>query len=303
MGGEASRFGRQDFEHALVGAAIEHAESGGVVLTGRLSRGAQPWLVDHMVGDAVVFPGTGFVELAIRAGDAVGCSVVEELIVQAPLVLPDRGGVAIQVVVGAQDSGSRPVSVYSRAAQPDSGWALHAQGAVTSAEVTSGDVEDLAAWPPPGADAVDIAEAYQQLAQRGYGYGPAFRGLTAMWRRGQQVFAEIALPEEVAAQVDGYGIHPALLDAALHAALLGFAEPVLMLPFVWERVCLHAAGAVSARVAIRATDEQSVTVTLADSAGLPAVTVGELTLHPIADEQLRALTSPVAAPAPHHIRR
>ncbi len=64
--------------------------------------------------------------LAIRAGDEVGCSTVDELTLQAPLMLPakDSGSasVAVQVVVGpAEESGQRTVSIFSR---PDTGSAL-----------------------------------------------------------------------------------------------------------------------------------------------------------------------------------
>ena len=76
---------------------------------------------------------------------------------------------------------------------------------------------DLSVWPPVGATAVDVTDAYERLAGRGYEYGPAFQGLQAMWRRGNEVFAEVAVPEVAGAQVGGFGIHPVLVDAALHA--------------------------------------------------------------------------------------
>src|SRR5205085_8646931 len=113
---DAAGLGLGISEHALLGAVVQLPASGGVVLTGRLSPGAQGWLADHAVSGVVVFPGAGFVELAIRAGDEVGCSVVDELTLQSPLVLPSSGSAAVQVVVGpAEESGRRAVSVYSRA--------------------------------------------------------------------------------------------------------------------------------------------------------------------------------------------
>ncbi|MEU0582039.1 acyltransferase domain-containing protein, partial [Streptomyces griseoincarnatus] len=75
--------------HPLLGAAVELPEAGGLVMTGRLSLAEQPWLADHRVAGAVLFPGTGFVELVARAGEWLGCGVVEELTLQAPLVLPE----------------------------------------------------------------------------------------------------------------------------------------------------------------------------------------------------------------------
>ena len=77
--------------HPLLGAAVELAGGDGYVLTGRLSVAAQPWLADHVVAGAVLVPGTALVELAVRAGDAAGCGRVEELVLEAPLILPARG--------------------------------------------------------------------------------------------------------------------------------------------------------------------------------------------------------------------
>ena len=179
VGADAAGFGLGASEHALLGAVVELPASGGVVLTGRLSPSLQGWLADHAVSGAAVFPGAGFVELAIRAGDEVGCSVVDELTLQAPLMLPAGdsgfGSVAVQVVVGAgRRIGQRSVSIFSRA-DAGSGWVCHAEGALRSGSVEPS--ADLSVWPPAGAVAVDLADGYEQLAARGYGYGPAFQGI------------------------------------------------------------------------------------------------------------------------------
>ena len=215
---DAAGLGLAAGEHALLGAVVELPTSGGVVLTGRLSPSAQGWLADHAVGGVVLFPGAGFVELAIRAGDEVGCGVVDELNLAAPLVLPAGGSVAVQVVVGGpDDSGAREVSVFSRA-ETGAGWSLHAEGVLRAGSVQPS--ADLSAWPPVGAVPVDVGDGYEQLAERGYGYGPAFRGLTSMWRRGDEVFAEVTLPADAGVSTAGFGVHPVMLDAALHAVIL-----------------------------------------------------------------------------------
>jgi polyketide synthase 7 len=274
-------------EHGLLGAVVQRPDSGGVVLTGRLSTAAQPWLADHAVGGTVLFPGAGFVELMLRAGDEVGCSVVEELMLAAPLVLPAAGGVRLQVVVGpALESAHRAVSVYSAGLQPDSGWVLHAQG-----ELSAGSIEpptDLSVWPPIGATAVDVSGGYERLAALGYEYGPAFRGLQAMWRRDREIFAEVAVPQDAGVTVGGYGIHPVLLDAALHALGIGDGQDQTVLPFSWQGVCLHAAGAARVRVRLAPAGAGGISVELADPAGLPVLSVRELVLRPVSVEQLAA---------------
>jgi polyketide synthase 12 len=274
--------GQSGTEHALLGAVIENPESGGVVLTGRLSVATQPWLADHAVGGVVLFPGAGFVELAIRAGDEVGCGVVEELMLHAPLVLPPEG-VAVQVVVSAADAGgARVVSVFSRS--DGSPWTLHAEGELGTDASAPG--AELAVWPPVGAREVDVADAYAELSARGYQYGPAFQGLTAMWRRGDEVFAEVKMSKDL--QANGFGVHPVLLDGALHAVVLGMESGELQLPFSWQKVSLHASGASAVRARIAPTGPSSMSIDLADGLGLPVLSVAAMVARPVSAQQLAA---------------
>ncbi|WP_156764178.1 type I polyketide synthase, partial [Mycobacterium sp. E3247] len=271
-------------EHALLGAVVERPDSGGAVLTGRLSAAAQPWLADHAVTGTVLFPGAGFVELALRAGDEVGCPVIEELTLSAPLPLPGAGGVRVQVVVdAAAENGSRAVAVYSQAGAE---WTVHAQGVLS--EGAPGPGTDLSVWPPIGAAEVDVTGAYDDLAARGYGYGPAFRGLRRVWRRGAETFAEVEAPQQAGVTVGGFGIHPVVLDAALHALGVADERGQTVLPFSWQGVCLYAAGASRVRVRLAPAGEGAVAVDLADSSGVPVLSVGELVTRPVSAAQLSA---------------
>jgi polyketide synthase 7 len=289
-GSDLGGVGLAGAEHGLLGAVVQRPDSGAVVLTGRLSLAAQPWLADHAVAGIVLFPGAGFVELALRAGDEVGCAVVDELTLSAPLLLPASGGVQVQVVVGAANSsGRRAVSVYSLGAQPDSEWTLHAEGALSTGPANT--AADLSVWPPVGAVAVDVADAYEQLIRRGYEYGPAFQGLHAMWRLGNEVFADVAVPEVAGVKVDSFGIHPVLMDAALHAMGVVGDQAETMLPFSWQGVCLHAAGASRARVRIAPVGVSAVSVDLADATGLPILSVRELVVRPVSAAQLTAVAA------------
>src|SRR5207249_3065414 len=124
-----------------------------------------------------------------------------------------------------------------------------------------------ATWPPAGAEPVDIEFLYDRLAELGLGYGPAFQGLRAAWRRGAQVFAEIALDDQRSTDAARFGLHPALFDAALHAALLDPGDARLWLPFVWSGVRLHAGGASSLRVRIAPAGEHALSLTTLDENG------------------------------------
>ncbi|MBQ6641298.1 MAG: acyltransferase domain-containing protein, partial [Saccharopolyspora sp.] len=171
--------------HPLLAAAVSLADSDGVLLTGRLSVQSHPWLAEHAIRGEVLLPGTAFVELAIRAGDEVGCDAVDELTLAAPLVLPAQGGVQVQVWLGGPDeTGRRPLSLYSRPeGDEELPWTQHATGALTGSDADS-PAEFAAAWPPAGAQPVALDGHYERLAADGFGYGPAFRGLRAAGGRG-----------------------------------------------------------------------------------------------------------------------
>ncbi|MFF0772390.1 SDR family NAD(P)-dependent oxidoreductase [Nonomuraea wenchangensis] len=257
-------------DHPILGAVVEQPD-GGAILTGRLSATAQSWLADHAINATPILPGTAFVELALRAGDQVGCKAIDELTLHAPLELPSRGQVTIQVVAGRSDAdGRRPVEIHSIG--EDGVWLRHATGFLSPVPASA---QELTEWPPPGAEPLDVTGLYAAMANRGYDYGPAFRGLTRAWRRGEEVFVEVALPDGVEAA--GFGVHPALLDAALHATdLLPGHDQDTALPFAWRGVSLHADGARAARVRLRPDDEAAVRLDLADPVGRPLATVTSL---------------------------
>ncbi|MCT2585113.1 SDR family NAD(P)-dependent oxidoreductase [Actinophytocola sp. S1-96] len=276
--------GLTGLDHPLLGAVVPAADSDGLVLTGRLSVEAQPWLADHAVHGAVLVPGTAHVELARCAAEQAGCASVEELTLLAPLVLPPRGDVPVQVVVGADEAGRRPVRIFSRS-DADT-WTCHASG--TLARDTAPGTP-LTQWPPPDAVPLDVTGAYDRLAGRGYDYGPAFRGLRAAWRRGEELFAEVELPEQ--ARGGGFGLHPALLDAALHVGLLADdGQDVALLPFVWHGLRWHgAADTVRVRLTRVRGDEETALV-VADQAGRPVAEVRSVVARPVSATQLAAGT-------------
>ncbi|MEV7198205.1 SDR family NAD(P)-dependent oxidoreductase, partial [Streptomyces sp. NPDC093510] len=291
--------------HPLLGAAVEIADTGELLCTGRLSRRTHPWLAEHAVDGAVLLPGTAFLELALRAAAEAGCATVDELTLSAPLLLPDEGAVRVQVRLGAPDGdGRRTLGLFSRAERetdPDSGdasswssgssassvasvasvssWTAHATGAV--APLARPAAPALVAWPPPGAEAVDIGGLYERFAAAGYTYGPTFQGIRAAWARDGEVCAELVLDERQHADAPAYRLHPALLDAALQtAALLPGRDDTARLPFSWNDVTAHATGATAVRVRLTGEGPEAVALTVYDLAGQEVLSAGSLALRP-----------------------
>ncbi|HWN36455.1 MAG TPA: type I polyketide synthase, partial [Pseudonocardia sp.] len=290
--------------HPLLGAAVELAGGQGLLCTGRLSLQSQPWLADHAIAGTVLLPGTAFVELAVRAGYQAGCPQIIELTLAAPLVLAAAGAVQVQVQVGALDQdGHRTVEIYSRADDSEGDpWVQHAAGRLAPHQPADpAESADFLVWPPSDAEFVDVSSLYEVQAEGGYGFGPMFRGLRAAWRRGGDIFAEVALPGDDAAATDeaaGFGLHPALLDACLHAVglagdawtgLVADGGHAILLPFAWTGLSVYAAGAARLRVRLRQdADSGGISLVAADTTGTLVVSADSLVLRPIDAGALQA---------------
>ena len=288
--GDLTAAGQAPADHPLLGATVELAgpDEEGLLLTGRLSLATHPWLADHAVHGAVLLPGTAFLELALRAGEQVGAQTVEELTLQAPLIFSEAGAVAIQVSVsGPGEDGRREIQVHSRPEDEGAEWGLNASGVLSNQSAP--DPEPFDAWPPAGAEPLDIEHLYDRLAEAGLEYGPTFQGLTAAWRQDERIYAEVSLPGEQAREAGRFGLHPALLDAALHGSALAAIDGPgeVRLPFAWGGVTLAVQGAKELRVRI-ARQGESVSLRVADGAGAPVATIDSLVSRPIDPEQLQS---------------
>ncbi|MFJ4514355.1 type I polyketide synthase, partial [Streptomyces sp. NPDC088816] len=276
--------------HPLLSAAVSLADSEGALLTGRISLLSHPWLADHTVRGTTLLPGTAFLELAVRAGDEVGCDRVDELTLAAPLVLPEQGGVQVQLWIGNPDeSGRRSVTVYGRPdTDEDAPWTSHATGVLSPSRAATD--FDATVWPPADAEALPVDGLYERLADGGFGYGPLFQGLRAAWRRGDEVFAEVVLPESGHTDAQSFGLHPALLDSALHAASFVDLDERAAggLPFSWEGVSLHAGGATTLRVRLAPAAGDAVAIAVADDAGQPVLSADSLILRAVAAHEIDA---------------
>ncbi|MFF7216940.1 SDR family NAD(P)-dependent oxidoreductase, partial [Streptomyces sp. NPDC008238] len=289
LSGDVTSAGLGSADHPLLGAAVELPDSDGFLFTGRISLRTHPWLADHRVAGTALLPGAALVELAVRVGDHAGCDLLEDLTLEAPLVLPETGGVQLRLTVAEPEAaGRRAFHVYSRPEESaaDEPWTRHAGGFMAVATEATPAAEEAAAWPPAGAEPCDVDELYVFFDAMGLEYGPAFRNLRRAWRLGDgEVCAEVALADDDRPEGTRFGLHPALLDSALHAAALGDffpgAEPGARLPFAWDSVRLHAVGASALRVRMAPAGQDAVSLLIADETGQPVLSVASLVLRPL----------------------
>ncbi|MFD8726251.1 type I polyketide synthase, partial [Streptomyces sp. NPDC059629] len=241
---DAASLGQATADHPLIGAIVGRPDSGGFMTTSRWSVAAHAWLGDHTVGDVVVVPSAALVELAVRFGDEVGSPVVEDLTVDRPVVLPLRGGRAVQMTVGdADEQGRRPVEVYSRPddAGLDAVWTRHAHGTLVP--------------------------------------GPMAPAASGSARSADGSATEVALDEAIG-DADRYGLHPALLDAAVRTTV-----PEGMIATRWSGVTLSASGATAVQVRSARTTAGRTRLELGDATGAPVLTADAVVAEPFSPAQ------------------
>ncbi|MGW0737868.1 SDR family NAD(P)-dependent oxidoreductase, partial [Streptomyces sp. NPDC002851] len=315
--GDAGSLGLVASGHPWLGAATAMADGAGHLLTGRISLADQPWLADHAIAGTVLVPGTGLLDMALAAARAVGAAGVGELTLEQPLVLHPDVPLRLQVRVDAADGeGRRPVVVHS---QPENAaaagaWIRHATGVLTDdAEPVQGPADAGAAgsasgagspaawpvaWPVPGAERIGLDGFYERCHSQGLEYGTLFQGLREAWRSGNTVYGVVRLPDGTPESVAGYGVHPALLDAALHLLAAAGSERAsddadeegsgtVLMPFAWSQISLRATGGTELRVRAEHTSDTTVRIDVVDTTGEPVLTVGGLEARRADMDQLR----------------
>ncbi|WP_430623490.1 SDR family NAD(P)-dependent oxidoreductase [Lentzea sp. JNUCC 0626] len=262
-GHSPARAGQEPSEHPLLTARVDLTD-GSTVYTGLIDRAAQPWLAEHVAAGQALLPGSALLDLVWHVADESGAGSIRELALHSPVPVPDEPA-RLRVTVGDQ------VLVHTQG--PDGEWAHHAT-ATLDADAPA--VVPLGEWPPRDARAVPVDGIYDTMAAAGLEYGPAFRAVRAVWRRGDETWAEVVLP----GGGGKFGLHPALLDAALHPLAL-FASGTPVMPFAFTGATLHARDAAVLRVRLLPKGEKALALTVFDTAGAPVASIDELSLREV----------------------
>ncbi|MET7426649.1 type I polyketide synthase [Dactylosporangium sp. NPDC005555] len=264
--------------------------TGHTVYSGRINPKTHPWLNQHTILGTPIAPATTLLDLALHTATSHNTPHITDLTIEQPLPMPATGATNLQVEVGDADpAGQRGITIRSRPqGAGDTPWATHATGSISPETPQQEAYAWATSWPPPGAAPIDITGMYEDLAELGYDYGPDFRNLEAAWRDGDDIYAEVALDAERHAEAERYRIHPALLDACMHALALGGGPgDDVLIPFSWSGIDLFATGATAVRVRLRRTDEHRVSLQLADPAGEPVAGVESVRVRPVNPAALR----------------
>ena len=222
LGTSAATAASSTVVHPLLGRRQHSAAARELVLfEGQMSSTEPAYLTDHRIFETVVFPGTGFLEMAVAAGRQLyrqGTVAVEDVAFERAITLPENEPCVVQVALTPDGPGYR-CELFSRPArevdenQPQ--WTRHARGRVSSGQDDRAAL-DLETAKQLCVQEVPVGGLYERLSREALHYGPCFRGLKQMFRSRREVLGKVELPEDHRNEARQYQLHPALLDTCLH---------------------------------------------------------------------------------------
>lgn len=197
--------------HPLLGYALQQHEN---TWQNQLDTQSHPTLADHVVGDAVVFPGTGFAEIALAAalqwqdGDY---AELEELEIHAPLLLNAAPSKLTRLLLDDADGRFRINAKDSNSTEP---WVKHASGRLLREASAARLVQGKLILPTRAPDFTgDTHEALTRAV--GLDYGTAFRAVSHGWMESDtSVLAVLQADPVIESELGATHLHPALLDCA-----------------------------------------------------------------------------------------
>ncbi|MGO3842750.1 MAG: SDR family NAD(P)-dependent oxidoreductase [Alcaligenes pakistanensis] len=206
-----------------------------------------PWLADHKVGGAMVYPGAAYLEMALAAArEWLGedLILVDELDILAPLVFDGEHARSLRFVLSPRD-GSFHIKSRQRLSHDE--WVIHASGRILASDGRMPLAELL---PLEHSDLqIDRDRHYQLAHTLGLDYGPAFQGLKAAQVQGTHLSAQLDMP--ISLEQDSYLLHPAVMDVCYQSLVDFFAQDieagqgVALLPVKVGRFALSTEGQVT----------------------------------------------------------
>ncbi|MET9268048.1 SDR family NAD(P)-dependent oxidoreductase, partial [Amycolatopsis sp. NPDC004079] len=271
-GADPAHLGQQPVGHPLLAAAVPVPDTGTHLFTGQVSAKDDSWLADHRVHDTPILPGTAILDLVLHAGQHTDHPYIQELTVHTPVVTAEP--TALQLHIHAPTDNTRTFTLHTKPTHdPHHPWTPHATGTLTTTPPEARSAP--AVWPPASGTPLDLDRLYDELADTGLHYGPAFRNVLRAWRAGDDLYAEIA-----AADADGHTLHPAVFDAALHPAALT-EDGTTRMPFTWTGVTATATDAEVLRVYLRRSGPDAIGLSIFAEEGTPVASVDALVTRPV----------------------
>lgn len=266
--------------HPLLGYCLPQHE---LTWENQLDTQLLPFLADHMIGDAVLFPGAGFAELALAAAHAWhqgDCLEIEELEISSPLLLAENRSKSIRLCIAPHDGG---FTVKAKDLASSDPWEIHATGRILKDSHACAPGAKL--FPLPVRTPDFTGQTHNLLTTAvGLGYGPSFQAIERGWIEGATALA-VFRPPAIDNEPSEYQLHPALLDCAFQLIIqllkefLPVFEGSVFVPVRIGRIMIWSGGAIphAARATLlrRAPHSLSADFIIYDAGGDPIASIKE----------------------------
>lgn len=210
--------------HPLLGGQLNLAPSV-QVWEGELDRQALSYLEDHRVQRTIIFPGAGYIEMALAAANqptnhltnitfhkALPLPMLDDVDATQPRFQIVMAGDTIDIYSQAHggETDEAPTWVHHATSQ----WQVDQRPVASKTESLSlADVQSRLGEP------IEQDACYAQFSMLGLRYGPAFQGIEQLWPGTQEALTRLVVQPELAAQQADYQVHPVLIDLCLQSFL------------------------------------------------------------------------------------
>ncbi|MCP4662738.1 MAG: SDR family NAD(P)-dependent oxidoreductase, partial [bacterium] len=273
-------------------------------------RAADHWVLsEHLILSRPTVPGTTWLEMARAAfADRTGAQAAElrDVLFLMPLAMNEDERREVRTIL-EKDGDGFEFRVVSRFPNASEEWLEHARGrvaALPAAPARHWDVGELTAR--CSAQTVDGGPPADSAGDRLVVTGPRWRTIRRIHLGRDEALARLELAQEVAGDLEDFGLHPALLDVAT-GLCRELAEWQDYLPASYHRVAARRPiprilyGYVCNPRSEGKGELVSVDVTLLDAEGEELATIERFTMKRVGDAAERLLppaAEPVAAAAP-----
>ncbi|OBT55672.1 PKS-like protein [Pseudogymnoascus sp. 24MN13] len=272
---DAHRVRRAKDQHPFHKSYTRLSDDGLGVLHLRLSTGVSPFLADHVLDGAAVFPATGQAEAVFLAATKLllpqsATSIrLQDMRFEHALVMAAADDFPPQVQLEITSAAHDFILSFRAAdSSPADAWQVICRGRIDTSDSFSRpslEMLDTVQSRIQTGEEVDIKTFYSTLERAGLRYGDAFRGVQKIWRLGNDIFGLVTLPKLLHQEASRFRIHPALLDACLHTIYVeqhyrGNSAEVY-LPYGIEHIeIFDARGATAAAVHVQITCHDEISI-------------------------------------------
>ena len=223
--------------HDLLGSKISGLSKRSMVWKNVLRNRDIPWLKDHALGGATIFPAAGHMSMAIEALRQL-CEIhalqlsgvtLRDITISTALVIPETDdGIEVQLRLQDTSISNTPQKRYSFAVESRSGdgWTVHCEGSISPILAVDVVARDLLS-PVDSSNLTERIPAkrwYDAFHRVGFRYEGAFQPLIQIRTNGKDREAAADVPVATESGVmtgeSRYILHPATVDACLQLIII-----------------------------------------------------------------------------------